>query len=128
MERTPSFPEDFPNITGYTSGAYETVFRGMIASVAIWAAGNPAQAQQLAAGPVPAEFPLSLLQMVQDAIPGPGAPAALHFLTRAHAPAVANHQWPEYLRMLRQALEHRRHPDSPAPHVCRCIMEATTPV
>ena len=60
-------------------------------------------------------------------LPGQGAPATLHFLTRAHAPAVANHQWPEYLRMLRQALEYRR-PDSSAPHVCRCIMEATTPV
>ena len=100
----------------------------MIASIATWAAGHPEQARQLAAGPVPAEFPLSLLQTVEDAIPSPGAPAALRFLARAHAPAVAHHQWPDYLRMLRQALDHRQNPASPAPHICRCLMEATKPV
>ena len=58
MQRPPSFPEEFPNITGYTKGAYEATFRGMITSVASWAAENPEAARELAAGPVPAEFPL----------------------------------------------------------------------
>lgn len=76
---------------------------------------------------MPAEFPLSLPQAVLDDLPSHGAPAALHYLTRAHAAAVASHQWDEYLRMLRQTLEHRRTPGSSAPHVCRRVMEATKP-
>ena len=120
------FPEDFPCITGQTEGRYEEALRMMLASVSAWTAENPEEAARMANTPVPAEFTLSLLQRVEDDLPYPGAPARHHFLARAHAPAISAHNWPEYLDMLRRALDHLDNPDSPPPHVCRCITEAVT--
>ena len=127
-QRHPSFPEDFPSITGHPVAAFETTLRTMIESTAAWAADNPEPARELAKGPVPAEFPLSLLKAIVDALPDPGAPAPLHYLTRAHAPAVCHHPWSEYIAQLRLALDHAKAQTnsgfSGTVHVCRCITEA----
>ena len=125
---TPPFPDDFPSITGHPVAAFETTLRGMLSSVADWAAANPEPARELAQGPVPAEFPLSLLKVIVDDLPDPGAPAPLHYLTRAHAPAICHHPWPEYLAQLRLVLEHARNQKTDAStgtvHICACIAEA----
>ena len=124
----PSFPDDFPNINGHPIAAFETTLRGMIESTAAWAAENPEPARELAQGPIPAEFPLSLLRAIVDALPNPGAPASLHYLARAHAPAVCHHPWPEYLAQLRLALDHAHARTTGGfngtVHVCCCITEA----